>query len=66
MSEIEKGIFEVSGKELGEFIFKTMSFCVGFYFFLNYIFKCKVKTKHGLISLVMGLIIATILFNMTR
>ncbi len=66
MSEQESSLFELSAKDLGEFIFKTMSFCVGFYFFLDYIYKCKVKTKHGLISLVIGLIIASILIGMTR
>ena len=66
MSEQERSLFELSAKDLGEFIFKTMSFCVGFYFFLDYIYKCKVKTKHGLISLVIGLIIASILIGMTR
>ena len=66
MSEQESGLFEVSGKEAGEFIFKTMSFCVGFYFFLDYVFKCKVKTKDGLISLVIGLVAAAILVSMKR
>ena len=66
MSEQEKSLFELSAKDLGEFIFKTMSFCVGFYFFLDYVYRCKVKTKHGLISLVIGLIIASILISMTR
>ena len=66
MSEQESGLFEVSGKELGEFIFKTMSFCVGFYFFLDYVFRCKVKTKHGLVAMVLGLVVASILIGMTR
>tara|TARA_B000000557_G_scaffold229868_1_gene202290 strand:- start:671 stop:871 length:201 start_codon:yes stop_codon:yes gene_type:complete len=66
MSEQERSLFELSAKDLGEFIFKTMSFCVGFYFFLDYVYRCKVKTKHGLISLVIGLIIASILIGMTR
>ena len=62
----EKGIFDVSGKELGQFAFRMMSFCVGFYFFLDYIIDCKVKTGHGMISLVLGLIITSILIAVTK
>ena len=47
-----------SGVEITSFIFRILSFCVGFYLFVDYLIDCSIKTNEGFIAGFIGITLA--------
>ena len=47
MSYEDKNIFQAPAKDILGFSWKLLTFCIGFYVLLDYVFQCKIKTYQG-------------------
>jgi len=58
----DKNLFQAPKKDFFTFLWKLLTFCIGFYMLLDYVFVCRIKTYQGFYITLFALLLILMIF----